>query len=195
MKNKLTWSISVFLLVIAASGCGRGDQTPVNVSNDAIVESIDRVAAAEFKELVEKHKSDIVTILEQNNILPANLSNPFKHINWHLYKSANLYIKNGMGTAKIILSGWERSRENNYQKPVILWFERKDGKWYLVVKDGHLTTAVSSSNEAYNLSSEIHEAFTTLFPHIEYEDWSKWKDPVRKKLALIRLKTALPENK
>ncbi len=195
MKNKLTWSISVSLLVIAALGCGHGDQTPVNVSNDAIVESIDRVAAAEFKELVEKHKSNIVTILEENNILPANLSNPYKHINWHLYKSANLYIKNGMGTAKIILSGWEKSHENNYQKPVILWFERKDGKWYLVVKDGHLTTAVSSSNEAYNLSSEIHEAFTTLFPHIEYEDWSKWKDPVRKKLALIRLKTALPENK
>ncbi len=194
MKNKLTWSISVFLLVIAASGCGRGEQAHMNVSNDAIEEKIDRVAAAEFKELVEKHKSDIVTILEENNILPANLSNPYKHINWHLYKSANLYIKNGMGTAKIILSGWEKSHENNYQKPVILWFERKDGKWYLVVKDGHLTTAVSSSNEAYNLSSEIHEAFTTLFPHIEYEDWSKWKDPVRKKLALIRLRSVLPQD-
>ncbi|MHC4139752.1 MAG: hypothetical protein ACYSR1_07870, partial [Planctomycetota bacterium] len=98
-----------------------------------------------------------------------------------------------MGTAKIILSGWERSRESNYQKPVILWFERKDGKWYLVVKDGHLTTAVSSSNEAYNLSPEIHEAFTRLFLHIEYEDWRRWKDPARKKLALIRLKTALPQ--
>ncbi|MHC4307964.1 MAG: hypothetical protein ACYSR7_05000 [Planctomycetota bacterium] len=193
MKNKLTWSISVFLLVIAALGCGHGDQTPVSVSNDAIVESIDRVAAAEFKELVEKHKSDIVTILEQNNILPANLSNPYKHINWHLYKSVYLYIENGMGTAKIILSGWEKSHENNYQKPVILWFERKDWKWYLVVKDGHLTTAVSSSNNAYNLSPEIHEAFTRLFLHIEYEDWRRWKDPVRKKLALIRLKTALPQ--
>ncbi len=195
MKNKLTWSISVFLLVIAALGCGHGDQTPVNVSNDAIVESIDRVAAAEFKELVEKHKSDIVTILEQNNILPANLSNPYKHINWHLYKSVDLYIENGMGTAKIILSGWEKSKEKKYQNPVILWFERKDRKWYLVVKDGHLTTAVSSSNEAYNLSPDIHEAFTRLFPHIEYEDWRKWKNPIRKKLALIRLKTVLPQNK
>ena len=195
MKNKLTWSISVLLLVIGALGCGHGDQTPVNVSNDAIVESIDRIAAAEFKELVEKHKSDIITILEENNILPANLSNPYKHINWHLYKSANLYIKNRMGTAKIILSGWEKSKENKYQNPVILWFERKDRKWYLVVKDGHLTTAVSSSNEAYNLSPDIHEAFTRLFPHIEYEDWRKWKNPIRKKLALIRLKTVLPQNK
>ncbi|NOR65287.1 MAG: hypothetical protein GQ468_04655 [Candidatus Scalindua sp.] len=195
MKNKLTWSISVLLLVIGALGCGHGDQTPVNVSNDAIVESIDRVAAAEFKELVEKHKSDIVTILEENNILPANLSNPYKHINWHLYKSANLYIKNRMGTAKIILSGWEKSKENKYQNPVILWFERKDRKWYLVVKDGHLTTAVSSSNEAHDLSSEIHQAFTTLFTHIEYEDWRKWKDPVLKKLALIRLRSNLPQTK
>ena len=195
MKNKLTWSISVSLLVIAALGCGHGDQTPVNVSNDAIVESIDRVAAAEFKELVEKHKSDIVTILEENNILPANLSNPYKHINWHLYKSANLYIKNGMGTAKIILSGWEKSKVNKYQNPVILWFERKGRKWYLIVKDGHLTTAVSSSNEAYNLSAEIHEAFTRLFPHIEYDDWRKWKEPVLKKLALRRLRSNLPQTK
>ena len=195
MKNKLTWSISVFLLAITAFGCGHVDQTAGNVSNDAIVEKIDRVAAAEFKELVEKHKSDIVTILEENNILPANLSNPYKHINWHLYKSANLYIKNRMGTAKIILSGWEKSKENKYQNPVILWFERKDRKWYLVVKDGHLTTAVSSSNEAHDLSSEIHQAFTTLFTHIEYEDWRKWKEPVLKKLALIRLRSNLPQTK
>jgi hypothetical protein len=195
MKNKLTWSISVFLLAITAFGCGHGDQTAGNVSNDAIVEKIDRVAAAEFKKLVEENKDDIIKILEQNSILPANMSNPYKHINWHLYKSANLYIKNGMGTAKIILSGWERSHENNYQKPVILWFERKDRKWYLVVKDGHLTTAVSSSNEAHDLSSEIHQAFTTLFTHIEYEDWRKWKDPVLKKLALIRLRSNLPQTK
>jgi len=195
MKNKLTWSISAFLLLFTAFGCGHGDQTAGNVSNDAIVEKIDRVAAAEFKEIVEKSKNDIVKILEQNNILPANLPNPDKYINWHLYKSANLYVENGMGTAKIILSGWERSYENNYQKPVILWFERKDGRWYLIVKDGHLTTAVSSSNEAFNLSPEIHEAFTRLFPHIEYEDWRKWKDPVRKKLALIRLRSAVPQTK
>ncbi|MHC4320737.1 MAG: hypothetical protein ACYST3_00480, partial [Planctomycetota bacterium] len=141
----LTWSISVFLLVITAIGCGQSEQTPVNVSKDPIAESIDRVAAAEFKELVEKHKDNIIRILEQNNILPANLPNPYKHINWHLYKSADLYIKNGMGTAKIILSGWEKSHENNYQRPVTLWFERKGGKWYLIVKGGHLTTAVSSS--------------------------------------------------
>ena len=195
MKNKLTWSISVFLLVITALGCGPGGQTTGNVSNDAIVEKIDRVAAAEFKELVEKNQNDIISILEQNNILPANLKNPYKYINWHLYKSANLYIKNRMGTAKIILSGWEKSHENNYQQPVILWFERKVGRWYMVVKDGHLTTAVSSSNKAYDLSPEIHEAFIKLFPHIEYEDWRKWKDPVRKELALIRLKSALPQNK
>ena len=194
---KVTWSISFFLLIITALGCGQGDQTPVNEfrSNDAIEEKIDRVAAAEFKELVEEHKKDIIGILEQNNILPDNLTNPYKHINWHLYKSANLYIKNGMGTAKIILSGWEMLHENNYQKPVVLWFERKGGKWYLVVNNGRLTTAVSSSDTAYNLSPEIHKAFTTLFPHIEYEDWCQWKDPVRKKLALIRLKTALPQKK
>ena len=195
MKNKLTWSISVFLLLITALGCGQGEQTTENVSNDSIVEKIDRVAAAEFKELVEKNQNDIISILEQNNILPANLKNPYKYINWHLYKSANLYIKNRMGTAKIILSGWEKSHENNYQQPVILWFERKVGRWYMVVKDGHLTTAVSSSNKAYDLSPEIHQAFIKLFPHIEYEDWRKWKDPVRKELALIRLKTALPQNR
>ena len=198
MKNKLTWSISVFILVITALGCGRGEQTHMNVSNDAIIEKIDRVAAAEFKELVEKHKDDIVKILEKNSILSAklsNLSNPSKHINWHLYKSADLYIENGMGTAKIILSGWERSKENSYQNPFVLWFERKNRKWYLIVKDGHLTTAVSSSDEAHNLSPEIHEAFTTLFPHIEFEDWRKWKDPVLKKLALIRLKSVLPQDR
>ena len=147
------------------------------------------------KELVEKHKDDIVKILEENSILSANLSNPSKHINWHLYKSADLYIENGMGTAKIILSGWERSKENSYQNPFVLWFERKNRKWYLIVKDGHLTTAVSSSDEAHNLSPEIHEAFTTLFPHIEFEDWRKWKDPVLKKLALIRLKSVLPQDR
>ncbi|MBC8550330.1 MAG: hypothetical protein H8D23_11865 [Candidatus Brocadiales bacterium] len=195
MKNKLTWSISVVLLIITTIGCGQGEQTPVNESNDAIVESIDRVAAAEFKELVKKNKKDIIKILEENNILPANLSNPYKHINWHLYKSADLYIENGMGTAKIKLSGWEKSNENKYQQPVILWFERKNRRWYLVVKGGRLTTAVSSSDVAYNLSPEINEAFTRLFPHIEYDDWRKWKDPVLKKLALIRLKTTLPQNK
>ena len=195
MKNKITWSISAFLLIISALGCGHGEQTPVNVSNDAIVESIDRVAAAEFKKLVEKHKDDIIRILEENSILPSNLSNPYKHINWHLYKSVDLYIKNGMGTAKIILSGWKRSHENHYQNPFVLWFERKNRRWYLIVKDGHLTTAVSSSTEAHDLSPEIHKSFTTLFPHIEYEDWQKWKDPVRKKLALIRLKSVLPQNK
>jgi len=195
MKNKLTLSISIFLLVITSLGCGQAKQTPVNVSNDAIVESIDRVAAAEFKKLVEKHQDDIIKILEENSILPANLSNPYKHINWHLYKSAELYIKNGMGTAKIILSGWERSKENSYQNPFVLWFERKNRKWYLIVKDGHLTTAVSSSDEAYSLSPEIHEAFTTLFPHIEYDEWRQWKDPVLKKLAFIRLKSTLPQNR
>ena len=195
MKNKITLSISVFLLVITSLGCGQSEHTHVNVSNDAIVESIDRVAAAEFKKLVEKHKEDIINILEQNNILPVNMSNPYKHINWHLYKSADLYIENGMGTAKIILSGWERSKEHSYQNPFVLWFERKNRRWYLIVKGGHLTTAVSSSDEAYNVSPEIHEAFTTLFPHMEYEDWRNWKDPVLKKLALIRLKSALPQNK
>lgn len=195
MKNKITWSISVLLLVISSLGCGQGKQTPVNVSNDTIVETIDRVAAAEFKKLVEKHKDDIIKILEQNRVLPPNLSNPYKHVNWHLYKSADLYIENGMGTAKIILSGWERSKENSYQNPFVLWFERKSRKWYLIVKDGHLTTAVSSSDEAYSLSPEIHKAFIKLFPHIEYEDWRMWKDPVRKKLALIRLKSALPQNR
>ena len=195
MKNKLTWSISVFILVITTFGCGQGGQTSGKLSNDAIVEKIDRVAAAEFKEFVENYRDDIIKVLEQNNILPANLPNPYKHINWHLYKSVNLYIENGMGTAKIVLSGWEKSHENNYQKPVILWFERKDRKWYLVVKDGHLTTAVSSSNQAYNLSPEIHEAFTRIFPHIEHEDWYTWKEPVCKKLALIRLKSSLPQNK
>ncbi len=193
MNNKITWSISVFLLVIAAFGCGQGDQTHGKKSNDPIVERIDRVAAAEFKEFVENNKNDIIRILEQNNILPANLQNPYKHINWHLYKSANLYIKNGMGTAKIMLSGWKRSHENNYQKTVTLWFERKGGQWYLVVKDGNLTSSVSKSNKAYDLSPEIHEAFTRLFPHIEYENWRKWKDPVRKELALIRLKSVLPK--
>ena len=195
MKNKITWSISVLLLVISSLGCGQGKQTPVNVSNDTIVETIDRVAAAEFKKLVEKHKEDIIKILEQNRVLPPNLSNPYKHVNWHLYKSADLYIENGMGTAKIILSGWERSKGNSYQNPFVLWFERKSRKWYLIVKDGHLTTAVSSSDEAYSLSPEIHKAFIKLFPHIEYEDWRMWKDPVRKKLALIRLKSALPQNR
>jgi len=195
MKNKITWSISVLLLVITSLGCGQGKQTPVNVSNDTIVETIDRVAASEFKKLVEKHKDDIIKILEQNSVLPPNLSNPYKHVNWHLYKSADLYIENGMGTAKIILSGWERSKENSYQNPFVLWFERKSRKWYLIVKDGHLTTAVSSSDEAYSLSPEIHKAFIKLFPHIEYEDWRMWKDPVRKKLALIRLKSALPQNR
>ena len=195
MKNKITWSISVLLLVITSLGCGQGKQTPVNVSNDTIVETIDRVAAAEFKKLVEKHKDDIIKILEQNRVLPPNLSNPYKHVNWHLYKSADLYIENGMGTAKIILSGWERSKENSYHNPFVLWFERKSRKWYLIVKDGHLTTAVSSSDEAYSLSPEIHKAFIKLFPHIEYEDWRMWKDPVRKKLALIRLKSALPQNR
>jgi hypothetical protein len=191
---KLTCSISVLFLLIFALGCGQGEQTSGKLSNDAIVEKIDRIAAAEFKELVEDNKDDIIRILEQNNILAANLPNPYKHINWHLYKSANLYIENGMGTAKIVLSGWEKSHENNYQKPVILWFERKDRKWYLVVKDGHLTTAVSGSNKAYNLSPEIHEAFTRLFPHIEYEDWYKWKEPVCKRLALIRLRTVTEPN-
>jgi len=196
MKNKSTWSILVFLLAITAIGCGQGEQTPVNVSNDTIItEKIDRVAAAEFKELVEKHKSDIIRILEENGILPANLSNPYKHINWHLYKSADLYIENGMGTAKIMLSGWKKSQENSYQKPVTLWFERKGRRWYLIVKGGHITTAVSSSDVTYNLSPEINEAFTSLFPHIEYGDWRKWKDPVLKKLALIRLKSTLPQNK
>jgi hypothetical protein len=195
MKNKLIWSLSILLLVITALSCGQGERSPVAVSDNIIVERIDRIAAAEFKELVEKNKKDIIKILEQNNILPTNLSNPYKHINWHLYKSADLYIENRMGTAKIILSGWERSKENKYQQPVILWFERKNRKWFLVVKDNHLTTAVSSSNEAYNLSPEIHKAFLRLFPHIDYEDWRNWKDPVLKKLALIRLKTALPQNK
>ena len=190
MKNTLTWSISVFLLVIAALSCGRGEQTSGNLSNDAIVERIDRVAATEFKEFVENYRDDIIKVLEQNNILPSNLPNPYKHINWHLYKSANMYIENGMGTAKIVLSGWEKSDENNYQKPVILWFERKDRKWYLVVTDGHLTSSVSSSTQAFDLSPGIHEAFTRLFPHIEHEDWYKWKEPVRKRLALIRLRTA-----
>ena len=189
-KIKLTLGVSAFLLVVVAFGCGQSEQTQGNKSNDPIVERIDMVAAAEFKEFVENNKDDIIRILEENNILSTNLPNPYKHINWHLYKSANLYIENGMGTAKIVLSGWEKSHENNYQKPVILWFERKDRKWYLVVKDGHLTTAVSSSNQAYNLSPEIHEAFTKIFPHIEYEDWYTWKEPVCKKLALIRLKSA-----
>ncbi len=194
MKNKTAWSISVFLLVITLLGCGQGEQSYVKVSNDDIVESIDRVAAAEFKKLVEEHKDDIIKILEENSILPTNLSNPYKHINWHLYKSVNLYIENGMGTAKIILSGWERSQENKYQNPFVLWFERKNRRWYMIVKGGRLTTAVSSSDEANNLSPEIHKAFTTLFPHIEYEDWRKWKDPVRKKLALIRLRSVLPQD-
>ncbi|MBT5307022.1 MAG: hypothetical protein HON76_16415 [Candidatus Scalindua sp.] len=194
---KLTWSISFFLLLISALGCGQGEQTPVNKSksNDAIVEKIDRVAAAEFKKLVEKNRNDIIRILEENKILPASMPNPYKHINWHLYKSANLYIENGMGTAKIVLSGWEMSKENKYQQPFILWFERKERRWYLVVKDGHLTTAVSSSDIAYDLSPEINKAFTRLFPYIEYEDWCKWKDPIRKKLALIRLKSVLPQTK
>jgi len=195
IKNKITWSISVFLLIITALGCGQGERTAVNVSSNVIVESIDRVAATEFKKLVDEHKDNIIRILEENSILPANLSNPYKHINWHLYKSAELYIENGMGTAKIILSGWERSNENSYQNPFVLWFERKNRKWYLIVKDGHLTTAVSSSDEAYSLLPKIHEAFTRLFPHMEYDDWRKWKDPALKKLALIRLKSALPQNK
>ena len=191
----LTWSISFFLLLISVLGCGQGEQTSMNKSNDAIVEKIDRVAAAEFKKLVEKNRSDIISILENNNILPTNVPNPNKYINWHLYKSANLYIENGMGTAKIVLSGWETSKENKYQQPFILWFERKERKWFLVVKGGKLTTAVSSSDVAYNLSPDIHKAFTKLFPDIEYDTWSEWKDPVRKRLALIRLKTALPQTK
>ena len=195
MKSKITWSISVFLLIITALGCGQGERTAISVSSNVIVESIDRVAATEFKKLVDEHKDNIIRILEENRILPANLSNPYKHINWHLYKSAELYIENGMGTAKIILSGWERSNENSYQNPFVLWFERKNRKWYLIVKDGHLTTAVSSSDEAYSLLPKIHEAFTRLFPHMEYDDWRKWKDPALKKLALIRLKSALPQNK
>ena len=195
MKSKITWSISVFLLIITALGCGQGERTAISVSSNVIVESIDRVAATEFKKLVDEHKDNIIRILEENSILPANLSNPYKHINWHLYKSAELYIENGMGTAKIILSGWERSNENSYQNPFVLWFERKNRKWYLIVKDGHLTTAVSSSDEAYSLLPKIHEAFTRLFPHMEYDDWRKWKDPALKKLALIRLKSALPQNK
>ncbi len=195
MKNKITCCISIFLLVITALGCGRGEQAHVNVTNDAIVERIDRVAAAEFKELVEKNQDDIIRILEQNNILPPNLPNPYKYINWHLYKSANLYIKKGMGTAKIILSGWEKLHGKNYQKPVNLWFERKGGQWYLVVKGGRLTAAVSNSSEAFYLSPEIHKAFKSLFAHIEYEDWYKWKEPVSKELASIRLKSALPQNR
>ena len=194
-RIKLTICISVLLLLISALGCGQREQTPVNVSNDAIVESIDRVAAAEFKKLVKKNKDDIIKILEENSILSANLSNPYKHINWHLYKSAELYIENGMGTAKIILSGWERSKENSYQNSFVLWFERKNRRWYLIVKGGRLTTAVSSSDEAYNVSPGIHEAFTTLFPHMEYEEWRQWKDPVLKELALIRLKSTLPQTK
>ncbi|MDP6923921.1 MAG: hypothetical protein R2568_02565 [Candidatus Scalindua sp.] len=195
MKNKIIYGISVFLLVITSLGCGRSEQAPVEVSDDAVVESIDRVAAAEFKKLVDEHKDDIINILEANSILPANLSNPYKHINWHLYKSADLYIENGMGSAKIILSGWERSKDNSYQNPFVLWFERKDMRWYLIVKGGRLTTAVSSSDEAYNVSPVIHKAFTTLFPHMEYEEWRQWKDPVLKKLALIRLKSTLPQDK
>lgn len=193
MKNKVTWSISVFLLLISIFGCGRSEHTNVSepTSYDAIVEKIDRVAAAEFKKLVEKNRNDIVSILKENNVIPANSPNPNKHVNWHMYKSADLYIENGMGTAKIVLSGWEKTKENKYQGPVTLWFERINRKWYLVVKEGHLTTAVSSTDEAYSLSPEIHDAFTTLFPCIEYEDWRKWKDPIRKELALKRLKTAL----
>ena len=194
-KNKLTWSISILLLVFTAFGCGQGEQTQGNKSNDPIVEKIDRVAATEFTEFVENYKNDIIRILEQNNILPANLQNPYKHISWHLYKSTNMYIENGMGTAKIVLSGWEKMHENNFQKPVTLWFERKSGKWYLIVKDRHLTSSVSSGKEAFNLSPEIHKAFTRLFPHIEYEDWYKWKEPVRKRLALIRMKSTLPQTK
>ncbi len=194
-KNKLTCSIAIFLLIFSVFGCGRSEQTHANKSNDPIVERIDRVAAAEFKEFVENYKDDIIRILEQNNILPDNLQNPYKYINWHLYKSANLYIENGMGTAKIILSGWEKVQKSNSQKPLTLWFERKSGKWYLIVKDRHLTSSVSSGKKAFNLSPEIHEAFTRLFPHIGYEDWYKWKDPVRKRLALIRMKSALPQTK
>ncbi len=194
-KNKLTCGITIFLLVFTAFGCERSKQNHWNKSNDPIVEKIDRVAAAEFKEFVEDYKNDIIRILEQNNILPDNLPNPYKYINWHLYKSANMYIENGMGTAKIILSGWEKLHGNNFQKPVTLWFERKSGKWYLIVKDRHLTSSVSSSKEAFNLSLEIHEAFTRLFPHIEYEDWYKWKEPVRKRLALIRMKSTLSKTK
>ena len=195
MKNKIIFSVSVFLLIITSLGCEQGEQAHVNVSNNSVVESIDRVAAAEFKKLVDKHKDDIIKILELNSILPANLSNPYKHINWHLYKSAELYIENGMGTAKIILSGWERSKKNSYQNPFVLWFERKNRRWYLIVKGGRLTTAVSSSDEANSLSPGIHEAFTTLFPHMEYEEWRQWKDPVLKELALIRLKSTLPQTK
>ncbi len=195
-KNKLLrWSISIFLLMLIAFGCGQSEQTNANKSNDPIVEKIDRVAAAEFKKFVESYKDDIIKILEQNNILPDNLPNPYKYINWHLYKSANLYIKNGMGTDKIILSGWKKIKKSNSQKPVTLWFERKSGKWYLIVKNRHLTSSVLSGKEAYNLSPEIHEAFTRLFPHIEYEDWYRWKEPVCKRLALIRIKSALPQTK
>ena len=194
-KNKLTWSISIFLLVTAAFGCGQGKQTPGNESNDPIVERIDRVAAADFKEFVENYKNDIIKILEENNFLPANLPNPYKYISWHLYKSTNMFIKNGMGTAKIMLSGWEKSHENDYQKAITLWFERKDGKWYLIVKDGYLTSSVSMNSKAYSLPLKIHEAFTVLFPHLEYDVWHKWKDPVLRSHALIRLKSTLPHTK
>ncbi len=188
---KLTRSTLVILLVFTSFGCGQGEQPGRNKSNDHIIEKIDRVAAAGFKEFVENNKDDIIRILVQNNILPDNLPNPYKFINWHLYKSANLYIENGMGTAKIMLSGWEKMHGKNYQRPVTLWFERKSGKWYLIVKDRHLTSSVSSNKEAFYLPPEIHEAFTRLFPHIEYEEWYRWKEPVCKRLALIRMKSAL----
>jgi hypothetical protein len=194
-KNKLTRGISIFLLVFTTFGCERSEPTHGNKPDVPIVEKIDRVAAAEFKVFVENYKDDIIRILVQNNILPDNLPNPYKYINWHLYKSANLYIENGMGTAKIILSGWEKVQKSNFQKPVTLWFERKSGKWYLIVKDRHLTSSVSSGKEAFNLSPEIHEAFIRLFPHIEYEDWYKWKEPICKRLALIRMKSVLPQTK
>ncbi|MCP4267250.1 MAG: hypothetical protein GY777_17045 [Candidatus Brocadiaceae bacterium] len=193
--HKLTCGMTIFLLVLTAFGCGQSEQTYANKSNDPVAERIDRVAAAEFKEFVENHKDGIIRILEKNNILPDNLPNPYKYINWHLYESANLYIENGMGTAKIILSGWEKVQKSNSQKPLILWFERKSGKWYLIVKNRHLTSSVSSGKIAFNLSQEMHEAFTRLFSHIEYEDWYRWKEPVRKKLALIRMKSALPQTK
>lgn len=184
-KNKLTWCVSAFLLAIAVFGCGEGEQPPMNKSNEAVVERIDRVAAAEFKAFVEKYRDDIIKILEQNNFLPANLPDPCKHISWHLYKSANLYIENGMGTAKIMLSDG-----NNHQEPITLWFERKDKHWYLIVKDGYLTSSVSMNSKAFHLPPKIHESFTQLFPHMEYTAWDRWKAPVCKGLALIRLRTA-----
>ena len=126
---------------------------------------------------------------------PANADVRDVHYDYYCSLAGRLILWAGKNMPHVKLSGWEKSNENKYQQPVILWFERKNRRWYLVVKGGRLTTAVSSSDVAYNLSPEINEAFTRLFPHIEYDDWRKWKDPVLKKLALIRLKTTLPQNK